>query len=76
MEHADEFETETDDEFVILGAEAARKQAEAQNAIAQASENGVSERKRKLDDKSASEDSPAKKMKKIELDDDDDLVIL
>jgi len=69
----DKFPPEEEDDFVILGAEEAQKQVE-EAATSNAASN---ERKRPLDQSQGStSESPARKIKRIDLDDDDEIIML
>ena len=65
----------TDDDFLILGAEeAARQVEEAKVTTDEKAVVTTKDRKRPLD--SSSVDSPAKKIKRIDLDEDDEVIML
>lgn len=76
IEHVDVVDADkTDDDFLILGAEeAARQVEEAKVTTDEKAVVTTKDRKRPLD--SSSVDSPAKKIKRIDLDEDDEVIML
>lgn len=76
IEHVDVVDADkTDDDFLILGAEeAARQVEEAKVTTDEKAVVTTKDRKRPLD--SSSVDSPAKKIKRIDLDEDDEVILL
>jgi hypothetical protein len=64
VEHLDTFPDDTEDDFIILGAAEAQQQADKEN-------NSAKGQKRPLETDKDSVDSPAKKLKRIDIDEKD-----